>query len=468
MKPLNTIFGWFSYPSDEKELFQADIRGKNATRLYYASFLLSLLSFSFLVVLGYTLPEKGVGDYLWKFNLIVAHLVIFAVTIISGTGLHFIIKFKLTHARITDLVSYFVFLFVLVMCVVISAIDQYVTTAINPLMIGSMAIPLVVMIPPVFSFVFFFAGFVLFLIIIPWVQSDTSVILSISINAASAVFIGLLISIILWHLNKVRFKQSRVIERQQAELQKQNDELASIADELHAANESKDKLFSIIAHDLRSPFNAFLGFTELLTDEKELMGNPEYRSMILALRTSALNYYRLLENLLDWVRIQRKVFDFHPVDFRLKSLLDECVEIVEESADKKEIKIVVVADENLVLHADKIILSTIVRNLLYNAIKFTPRGGMITIAVKTDQEGNPAISVADSGIGMTPEIIENLFEKDADTGRTGTEGEPSTGLGLLLCKDLVEMHNGIIHVESEVGKGSIFTFTIGKTGQMQT
>lgn len=464
MKPIKLLFSWFLYPSDDKVLFQTDIRGKNASRLYYGSLLLSTLSLIFLIVLMTSLPEKESSDYLWKTKLITAHLVFFGVTLTTGIVLHFIIRTKLNHSRITDVVSSFIFLFMLVMCVVFSAIDQYVTTAINPFMIGSMAIPLIVMVPPVFSIVFFFAGYLLFLILIPLVQADTSVLLSININAATATVIGLLISIILWHLNIVRFKQSRVIERQQAELQRQNSELISIAGELQKANESKDKLFSIIAHDLRSPFNAFLGFTELLSEEKELLANPDYRSIIMALRSSALNYYRLLDNLLDWVRIQRKVFDFRPVEVRIKSLLTECVEIVEESAEKKEIKILVFADENLVIEADQNIIGTVVRNLLYNGIKFTPRGGRITIEAKTDRNGKPEISVADTGIGMSDELIEKLFKKDEDTGRTGTEGEPSTGLGLLLCKDLVEMHNGNIHVESEPGKGSIFTFTIGKAG----
>ena len=226
-------------------------------------------------------------------------------------------------------------------------------------------------------------------------------------------------------------------------------------------NTQKDKFFSIIAHDLRGPFNGFLGLTELLADDLDSMTPDEIQFAAGSMKSSANNLYRLLENLLEWSRMEQGLIAFKPQENKLKSVVDECTLTFKDSAQKKEIKIKSSIDEEVTVFADNNILHAVIRNILSNAVKFTPRGGMITIQGKEDDK-NTTISITDSGIGMNAKMIDNLFRLDVQTNRKGTNDEPSTGLGLILCKEFVEKHNGKIWLESIEDKGTTFYFSFPK------
>jgi signal transduction histidine kinase len=232
-------------------------------------------------------------------------------------------------------------------------------------------------------------------------------------------------------------------------------------DLLQTINAEKDKFFSILAHDLRGPLSAFVAATQIITEEIQTMGFEEIKEITLSMKTSASNIYGLLENLLEWSRLRRGVMDFIPERINLKKKIEECVNVLSESARKKGIEVEISIQEVVDVSADKHMFDTVVRNLISNAIKFTPPGGKVTITAGYNKDNAIEIRVSDSGIGMTPELKNKLFLLNEKTSRKGTEGEPSTGLGLLLCKEFVEKHNGKLWVESEVGKGSKFYFTIG-------
>ena len=229
--------------------------------------------------------------------------------------------------------------------------------------------------------------------------------------------------------------------------------------ELQKLNVEKDKFFSIVAHDLRSPFNGFLGLTHLMAEELPTLSRIEIQGIAVSMRNSASNLYRLIENLLHWARIQQGLIPFDPEELNLLPIITESMEMLSESAKSKGIAISYDIPSDLRVQADANMMKTIVRNLVSNAVKFTPKGGKITLAAKADTDQSVQISIKDTGIGMNSEIVENLFKLDGKTGRAGTEGEASTGLGLMLCKEFVEKHGGNIWVESEVGKGSTFAFT---------
>jgi len=222
----------------------------------------------------------------------------------------------------------------------------------------------------------------------------------------------------------------------------------------------KDKFFSIIAHDLRSPFNSFLGFTKMLAEDLPTMTLEQIQKIADSMRKSATNLYSLLENLLEWSFLQRGVTTFSPVSFLLMPKLSESLSSIIELASKKEIGIDFNIPENLTVYADDNMLWSIIRNLVSNAVKFTPNGGKVTITAKPIPGDMVEVSIKDTGIGMNPEMVENLFKLDIDTSRKGTENEPSTGLGLILCKEFVEKHGGRLRVESEEGTGSTFHFTL--------
>ncbi|HEY3369971.1 MAG TPA: PAS domain S-box protein [Prolixibacteraceae bacterium] len=225
-------------------------------------------------------------------------------------------------------------------------------------------------------------------------------------------------------------------------------------------NTEKDKFFSIVAHDLRSPFNSFLGLTQIMAENLQSLSLQEAQEIAESMNKSATNLYRLLENLLQWSQIEQGAIPFHPKAVQLDTVVGESIEMIQESAKSKGIEIITDITADLQVFADINMLQTIVRNLISNAVKFTPRGGEISLSAKMANHHQVEISIQDSGIGMNQTLLDNLFRIDIKTNRKGTDGEPSTGLGLLLCKEFIEMHGGNICVESEVGKGSKFYFTM--------
>ena len=231
--------------------------------------------------------------------------------------------------------------------------------------------------------------------------------------------------------------------------------------ELRESNETKDKFFSIIAHDLKSPFNAILGFSSILVENHKEYDEDERDMMIKTVNNSANNAFKLLENLLTWSRSQSGKIPFIPEELYFKILLIETISNLQASANQKQIQLIETISEEEVIFADKNMISTVLRNLISNAVKFTNKGGNIVISSQAHSNSNfLEISVKDSGVGIPKEKIDDLFRIDKDTSTKGTENEKGTGLGLILCKEFVAKHGGKIWVESEIDKGSTFYFTI--------
>lgn len=241
---------------------------------------------------------------------------------------------------------------------------------------------------------------------------------------------------------------------------KAEEEISLINKELSALNAEKDKFFSIIAHDLRGPFNGFLGLFQYMEEELPSMRLDEIQHITQTMRKSAKNLYRLIENLLDWSRLARGVIDFTPVQFLLLPKLSEMMMTVMPTAEKKEIVVNLSIPGDLTVMADEYMFAGIIRNLTSNAVKFTPKGGTIEISAKIHHDNAILFSIKDSGIGMSKKIMNTLFTLNDQVNRHGTEGEASTGLGLIICRDFVEKHGGRLWVESEEEKGSTFYFTL--------
>ncbi|MDO9510414.1 MAG: ATP-binding protein [Bacteroidales bacterium] len=246
-----------------------------------------------------------------------------------------------------------------------------------------------------------------------------------------------------------------ISERKQIE-----EEIKLKNEELNKVNAEKDKFFSIIAHDLRSPFSGFLGLTELLAEDVQNMTMDRTKLIAQKMHESAVNIFRLLENLLEWSRMEHGLIHFNPENIQLYSLANESLTMIVDRAKSKEIEITNIIPEDLNVLADSNIIQSVIRNLVSNAVKFTPFGGKIILSSKIMTNKTLKISVSDTGIGMSLSMLENLFHLGVQTNRIGTDGEPSTGLGLLICKGFIERHGGKIWAESEEGKGSDFHFTI--------
>ncbi|MFA6127530.1 MAG: PAS domain-containing sensor histidine kinase [Bacteroidales bacterium] len=222
----------------------------------------------------------------------------------------------------------------------------------------------------------------------------------------------------------------------------------------------KDRLFSIIAHDLRSPFNALLGLTEIMADDKEACTLGDMRKSAGIIRKSANVLNRQLGNLLEWSRIQMNAIAVDPVWLNLKLEVESEIELLAEAATQKKISVTSTIGKPIRLMADKQMLHSILRNLIANAIKFTKAGGAVTIAADEQPEGFIRISVKDTGIGMSKDVLSKIFELNSQGYRRGTEGEPSSGLGLIISRQLVEKQGGQIWAESEEGNGSTFFFLL--------
>lgn len=242
-------------------------------------------------------------------------------------------------------------------------------------------------------------------------------------------------------------------------LRKEKETTQAANEELEKINQEKNKMFSIIGHDLKSPFTAILGFSTLLmeaVDQKNYAQLPEYVQIIQNASKASVD---LLDNLLSWARTQTGRMGYNPEKISLQPLVDEAIQLLAENAFQKNISIIQHIPEDAFFYADREMINVVVRNLISNAIKFTEPGGKVTITAGMDQ-GNTLFSVQDTGIGIPPSIKKDLFEIGKNTRRSGTQNEASSGLGLILCKEFVDLHGGRILVESEEGKGSTFTVSM--------
>jgi signal transduction histidine kinase/Flp pilus assembly protein TadD len=247
--------------------------------------------------------------------------------------------------------------------------------------------------------------------------------------------------------------------RSNALLEEKNIRIEQSERELQLLNASKNKFFSIIAHDLKNPFHNVMGFSSLLSKEYDHFTEKERRKFASDIYQSTNNIFRLLQNLLEWSRSQTGKLNYSPAVVEYQRILDNALSVLNSMATQKNIAIKTGNDPELKLFADPLMIETVLRNLINNAIKFTPEGGNIEVlAKKTD--GQVQISVSDTGVGIAEEDTPNLFRIDSKVKRKGTNNEDGSGLGLILCHEFIIKHNGKIWVESSPGKGSEFIFSI--------
>ncbi|MDP3437776.1 MAG: tetratricopeptide repeat-containing sensor histidine kinase, partial [Bacteroidales bacterium] len=254
-------------------------------------------------------------------------------------------------------------------------------------------------------------------------------------------------------------RKNRKLKSLLEELNTKNDIISKQKDELKDAVASKDKFFSIIAHDLKGPFSAVKGLTEMLVDninDKNMKGVEECAFIILK---SSQKSMELITNLLTWARSQIGHMEFIPRILNLNSTLEESLQILKESAGNKNIELINIIQQDTLVFADKEMLNIIFRNLVSNSIKFTNAGGEIVIW-DSILDNKVVIFVKDTGIGIPEVMLKEIFSLNATTGRQGTNNEYSTGLGLILCKEFVEKNGGEIFAESTEGEGSTFRFTL--------
>jgi len=264
-------------------------------------------------------------------------------------------------------------------------------------------------------------------------------------------------------LEQIRFEQER-LRLEKEFLEKQTRELEKL-------NEDKDKFFSIVAHDLKGPFTPLLGNAELLMEMAEILPPKEIKEMSASIYRSTHHVSNLLKNLLEWARMQMGRMEFQPTKVDIHDLVDKNLTLLAGNAAQKKIKVENLVEIDLYGYADQYMIDTVVRNLVSNALKFTPSNGKGTVkvsATRVDKEpGTEAnysswveVMVTDNGVGIPPENLQKLFKIGVHHTTLGTQKEAGTGLGLIMCQDMVERNGGQLTADSEVGKGSTFKFII--------
>ena len=312
-------------------------------------------------------------------------------------------------------------------------------------------------------------GFILLYILI-LIRSDNHFLIN---NAPFLIFSALIYHLAIYYIfdiiEKLQFKQIELSEDLQLQkenlllqninLEQKNVQINSQSNELTQLINTKDKLFSIIAHDLRSPVAGILGVTDILQQNFEDYEKEEILVLVGQLNTSSKKTLNLLENLLVWTNFQSGKIEFNPESFNINSVINEIIEVLYSLAKTKNIIINFNSLRELVIVADKNMIHTIVRNLVSNAIKFTNVNGEININV-FQNDIYTEFSISDNGVGIKDEFKSGLFEINSKTTALGTKGEKGSGLGLVICKEFVEKHNGKIWFDTKIGEGTDFKFSI--------
>ena len=251
---------------------------------------------------------------------------------------------------------------------------------------------------------------------------------------------------------KVRVGNHLSLKHTREQLKNANDKLLQVIHE-------KDKFFTIIAHDLRNPFIGISSLSQIMVEQLGSLQLDEMEEYAREIHHASTNAFNLLKNLLSWAKSQTGRMDFVPQHLNVQELITETISFVQEAAILKSIEIESQIAEGLSVFADKEMVATVMRNLVSNAVKFTRAGGKVLIRCERSDQ-HIRISVVDNGIGMTSKMVEEIFRIDVSNGRKGTNGEPSSGIGLLLCKEFTERNGGTITVESQPDQGSTFNITL--------
>ncbi len=266
--------------------------------------------------------------------------------------------------------------------------------------------------------------------------------------------------------NEIMHQLNREINNLQRELIKEKHKLENTLaqlnqtnQKLHEVNATKDQFISILGHDLKNPFTTLLGFSNLLITRFDQYDRETIKRHLETINKTSSQIYNLLNNLLEWSRIQGDKVAFNPETTNIYLLVQETYDLFTYMAKAKQITIEMDVAEDIEVQIDREMIKTVIRNLLNNAIKFTPEDGKINISA-TKKEAFVHVKVSDTGAGMKQKTLNKLFKIGEIESRPGTDGERGTGFGLLLCKEFIDKHGGEIWAESEVGKGSSFKFTI--------
>jgi len=445
MNFLKKGMAFFILDEEEKNIFRTEISPENVRRVFFLSFLGALITISQIFVFAKKMSQTDGLEFHWARNIAMTHSTIAGILLL----IFFILYFAWYRQKKLSLAtSICINIFVLVLLTggaLISAMDQLVTSSITPFVLTSMIAALVLISRPLLSLLYYTMAYILFYFTIGIFQVNDAVIVSNQSNGLFAAGVGLALSFFLWSGTMIRYKQKSLIEKQNSDLTE--------------AAASRDKFFSILAHDLKSPMTTIIGFLEVMKDtirSQDTEKSMQYHKIVEDTSKQTLS---LLENLLEWSRSQSGRLKYEPDLIDLVPLIRERIYTLNGQLTAKNLKINFNPQGEARVYADSEMIKTVIRNLLVNAIKFSYPNNHIEVRTESIRD-HLLISVEDFGIGMDEEKISRLFNLETTFISEGTAHEHGSGLGLILCKEIVEKHNGTITVKSEPDKGSTFSFAL--------
>lgn len=292
----------------------------------------------------------------------------------------------------------------------------------------------------------------------------------IHIQLNEAMLIGLIVCIFIlaggfiYYMKQKRHHDiilEKLVSERMLEIETKNQEIIYQREELLASNQSKDRIISIIAHDLKNPFSALQGFAELLFNYSKQLTEEKKEEIIKQLYQTTYTANGLLDNLLNWARVQNHRMVCSPTEISLEELAEDSISLLMGNIKSKNIEIVKRYENGCSAYADPNMIASVIRNLLSNAIKYTKPGGQIKFSTSIGHDIIEII-IEDNGIGMAPDVLKNLFKSSSSVSIEGTIGERGTGLGLLICKDFISLNKGEITAHSKLGGGTQFKFILPK------
>jgi signal transduction histidine kinase len=451
--------GFFTISEDDQKIIKDDIRDENIRRIFYLSLIAIPVSLLHVVLFAFHLDTGSEVEYVWRISILGIHVALIIIMSIISLLIYFSFIKKKSNIQLAEICVIATALFLLVGGAIISAVDQMITTAINPYIATTIISSIVLLIRPIHSVIYYAASFMIFYLVMNYSQNNPDVLISNDVNGLTISGLGLCLSLIFWRMHLTRIKQHKLIEKQKNELVENFNKLKFYSEELKESNLTKDKLISVIAHDLRSPLASLINVTKLLTEDFDIMSRDEIKNIMISLNKETELTFESLNNLLLWSKTQRKKLEPVLETTNLHQLVENSILPINGLYQQKRIKLVNCIDTHINVFADSSMMQSVIKNLLINSIKFTHEGGHISWDA-TNSADEVIITIQDNGVGMKPEVLEKLFNPDIEFTTIGTQNEKGTGLGLQICKEFVELNGGRIWAESQHEEGTTFYFSL--------
>ena len=456
---LNKLIDFFKISEEDRKIIKTNILNENVRRVFYLSVIgipISLLH----VILFISHLKSSVGiEYEWRVSIIAIHAAIIILLSIISLTIYFAFIKKRSNSRLAEICIIAVALSLLFGGAAISAVDQKITTAINPFIATTIISSIILLIRPVYSILYYSVSFIIFYLLMNYTQTNPDVLISNNVNGLTLSGLGLCLSLIFWKMNLTRIKQHKLIEKQKNELIENLNKLKFYSEELKESDTTKDKLISIIAHDLRSPLASLINVTKLVSEDFDIMSPEEIKKIMISLNKETELTFESLNNLLLWTKTQRKKLVPVLKTTNLNQLVENSILPIRTLCNQKRIVFANNIAENIDICTDSSMMESVIKNLIINSIKFTKEEGKISVNA-TSYEDKIIIAIQDNGIGMKPKVLEKLFKSGSEFTTNGTQNEKGTGLGLQICKEFVELNGGQIWAESKFGIGSTFYFSL--------